>query len=102
MPTTSLAALQSPRYTLRHAAHVLGVSRSTLQRSLSSAGIVAQIDPMDRRNKWISRLQLLRLAKLRGTVLLDAGSVMTRLAVLEIKVAELEQRLQQMSQVNDG
>lgn len=96
MSPQSLAQLQSPRYTLRHAARVLGVSRSTLQRTLKAAGIVVQTQTMDRRNRWISRVQLLRLARLRGSVLLDAGSAMERLAALEVRVAELEQRIEDM------
>ncbi len=98
--TQSLAALQSPRYTLRNAARVLGISRSTLQRSLSAAHIVAHTDPMDRRCRWITKAQLLRVAHLRGAVLLDAGSALERLAALEIRVADLEQR-QKECLVND-
>lgn len=76
-------------YNLVEAAQLLGVSLPTLRRWRRSAGGVGARGTADGRRVWLTRADLVVLAREHGCVLLDAGAPCADVVELACEVAAL-------------
>lgn len=84
------------KYNLVEAAQLLGVSLATLRRWRVAAGGAGSRGTADGRRVWLSRAELVELARQHGCVLVDAapGGLGSDVAELAREVEQLRARIE--------
>lgn len=85
-------------YSLRRAANLLGIHRSTLRRWLSEEKVAVPRSKGDSRRRLLTTQQIAALASLHGRIVsFPADESEDRLASLELRVAQLEELMNKKS-----
>ena len=88
------------RYTIGEAVSLLDVDRVTLARWLEVERMQSQSDPRDKRIKYLTREQLLELARIHGKVIRDETSIGPRLTgVQRDMLARIQRNEEEIAQL---
>ena len=84
------------RYTIGEAVSLLDVDRVTLARWLAVENMTPQNDPRDKRIRYLTREQILELARIHGKIIRDETSIGPRLTGMQ---REMLARIQHLEEV---